>query len=88
MRIGRVETVSGRKGKCHRPSATGGAQPPPGGHYSGREMPSFFIFFCKVERFIPRRTAVPFGPFLALGALVSVFAGQALVDLYVNHFLH
>jgi leader peptidase (prepilin peptidase) / N-methyltransferase len=35
-----------------------------------------------------RKTAVPFGPFLALGALVSVFAGQAIVDLYVNHFLH
>jgi leader peptidase (prepilin peptidase) / N-methyltransferase len=35
-----------------------------------------------------RKTAVPFGPFLALGALVSVFAGQALVDLYTNHFLH
>jgi leader peptidase (prepilin peptidase)/N-methyltransferase len=35
-----------------------------------------------------RKTAVPFGPFLALGALVSVFAGQSMVDLYVNHFLH
>jgi leader peptidase (prepilin peptidase)/N-methyltransferase len=35
-----------------------------------------------------RKTAIPFGPFLALGALVSVFAGQALVDLYTNHFLH
>ena len=35
-----------------------------------------------------RKTAVPFGPFLALGALVAVFAGQPLVDLYVNHFLH
>jgi leader peptidase (prepilin peptidase) / N-methyltransferase len=35
-----------------------------------------------------RRTAIPFGPFLALGALVAVFAGQPLVDLYVNHFLH
>jgi leader peptidase (prepilin peptidase) / N-methyltransferase len=35
-----------------------------------------------------RKTAVPFGPFLALGALISVFAGQAMVDLYVNHFLH
>jgi leader peptidase (prepilin peptidase)/N-methyltransferase len=35
-----------------------------------------------------RKTAVPFGPFLAIGALVSVFAGQAIVDLYVNHFLH
>jgi leader peptidase (prepilin peptidase)/N-methyltransferase len=35
-----------------------------------------------------RKTAVPFGPFLALGALVGVFAGSSLVDLYVNHFLH
>jgi leader peptidase (prepilin peptidase)/N-methyltransferase len=35
-----------------------------------------------------RKTAVPFGPFLALGALVAVFAGQDLVDLYVNNFLH
>jgi leader peptidase (prepilin peptidase) / N-methyltransferase len=35
-----------------------------------------------------RKTAVPFGPFLALGALVSVFAGQPMVDLYVKNFLH
>jgi leader peptidase (prepilin peptidase) / N-methyltransferase len=35
-----------------------------------------------------RKTAVPFGPFLALGALVAVFAGTQLVDVYVNHFLH
>jgi leader peptidase (prepilin peptidase)/N-methyltransferase len=34
-----------------------------------------------------RKTAVPFGPFLALGGLVGVFAGQPIVDLYVNHFL-
>jgi leader peptidase (prepilin peptidase)/N-methyltransferase len=34
-----------------------------------------------------RKTKVPFGPFLALGTLVAVFAGQPLVDLYVNHFL-
>jgi leader peptidase (prepilin peptidase)/N-methyltransferase len=34
-----------------------------------------------------RKTAVPFGPFLALGALVAVFAGEPLLDLYVNHFL-
>ncbi len=35
-----------------------------------------------------RKTKVPFGPFLALGALLAVFVGQPLVDLYVNHFLH
>ncbi len=35
-----------------------------------------------------RKTAVPFGPFLALGAIVAVYAGQPLVDVYVNHFLH
>lgn len=34
-----------------------------------------------------RKTAVPFGPFLALGGLISVFAGQALVGLYVDHLL-
>jgi len=35
-----------------------------------------------------RKTAVPFGPFLALGAVVAVYAGQPLIDLYVNHFVH
>ena len=35
-----------------------------------------------------RKTAVPFGPFLAVGALVAVFAGQQIVDLYVKHFVH
>jgi leader peptidase (prepilin peptidase) / N-methyltransferase len=35
-----------------------------------------------------RKTAVPFGPFLALGALVAVFVGNQLVSVYVNHFLH
>ncbi len=35
-----------------------------------------------------RRTTIPFGPFLALGALVAVFAGQPIIDLYVNHILH
>jgi leader peptidase (prepilin peptidase)/N-methyltransferase len=31
-----------------------------------------------------RKTAVPFGPFLALGALVALFAGQQLIDLYLD----
>ena len=35
-----------------------------------------------------RKTAVPFGPFLALGALVAVFVGQPLVHVYAHHFLH
>jgi len=35
-----------------------------------------------------RKTAVPFGPFLAFGALVAIFAGQPIVDLYINHFVH
>jgi leader peptidase (prepilin peptidase) / N-methyltransferase len=34
-----------------------------------------------------RKTAVPFGPFLALGALVGLFAGPELVDWYRNAFL-
>jgi leader peptidase (prepilin peptidase) / N-methyltransferase len=35
-----------------------------------------------------RKTAIPFGPFLALGAVIAALAGQPLVDLYVNHFVH
>ena len=31
-----------------------------------------------------RRTAIPFGPFLALGALVGLFAGPALVNAYLH----
>jgi len=35
-----------------------------------------------------RKTAVPFGPFLALGALLAVFVGHPLVGVYVNDLLH
>jgi leader peptidase (prepilin peptidase)/N-methyltransferase len=31
-----------------------------------------------------RRTTIPFGPFLALGGLVGVFAGPALVNVYLH----
>jgi leader peptidase (prepilin peptidase)/N-methyltransferase len=34
-----------------------------------------------------RKTAVPFGPFLALGGLVGLFAGPAIVGWYVDSFL-
>jgi leader peptidase (prepilin peptidase)/N-methyltransferase len=34
-----------------------------------------------------RKTAVPFGPFLALGGVAGVLAGNAIVDWYVNNFL-
>jgi leader peptidase (prepilin peptidase)/N-methyltransferase len=33
-----------------------------------------------------RKTAVPFGPFLALGALVALFAGDAMVEWYLSTF--
>ena len=34
-----------------------------------------------------RKKGVPFGPFLALGGLIGVFAGPELVDIYVDRFL-
>ena len=34
-----------------------------------------------------RRTAVPFGPFLALGGVVALFAGDVMVDWYLTTFI-
>jgi leader peptidase (prepilin peptidase)/N-methyltransferase len=34
-----------------------------------------------------RKTKVPFGPFLAFGAIVGLFAGDAIVDWYSDHYL-
>ena len=34
-----------------------------------------------------RKTAVPFGPFLALGGVVALFAGDAMVDWYLTTFI-
>jgi leader peptidase (prepilin peptidase) / N-methyltransferase len=33
-----------------------------------------------------RKTAVPFGPFLALGGLVGLFFGPEIVDWYLDSF--
>jgi leader peptidase (prepilin peptidase) / N-methyltransferase len=33
-----------------------------------------------------RRMAIPFGPFLAFGAVVALFWGDALLDAYLGHF--
>jgi leader peptidase (prepilin peptidase)/N-methyltransferase len=33
-----------------------------------------------------RKTAVPFGPFLALGGLIALFVGDSLVDSYLDTF--
>lgn len=35
-----------------------------------------------------RKQAVPFGPFLALGGLVGLYAGVAIVDWYTRTFFH
>ncbi len=34
-----------------------------------------------------RKTAVPFGPFLAFGAVLAAFVGEQLVSSYTHHFL-
>ena len=34
-----------------------------------------------------RKTKVPFGPFLAFGAVTATFVGADIVHLYVHHFL-
>jgi len=35
-----------------------------------------------------RKTKVPFGPFLALGGLVGLYAGSSVVHAYITHVIH
>jgi leader peptidase (prepilin peptidase)/N-methyltransferase len=44
------------------------------------------VIIARVGAAQGRKTAVPFGPFLALGAVAAVFCGDALVDAYRDHF--
>jgi leader peptidase (prepilin peptidase)/N-methyltransferase len=44
------------------------------------------IVIARVGARAGRKTAVPFGPFLALGAIVALFAGDAMVDAYTDRF--
>jgi leader peptidase (prepilin peptidase)/N-methyltransferase len=46
------------------------------------------VVIARVGAVAGRKTAVPFGPFLALGAIAAIFVGQPLVAVYVNNFLH
>jgi leader peptidase (prepilin peptidase) / N-methyltransferase len=46
------------------------------------------LVMARVGARAARKTAVPFGPFLALGAIVAVYLGNPLVNLYSSHFLH
>jgi leader peptidase (prepilin peptidase)/N-methyltransferase len=34
-----------------------------------------------------RKTAIPFGPYLAVGGLVGLLAGDAIVDWYLETFM-
>lgn len=40
-----------------------------------------FLLVTKLKR---RRDAIPFGPFLATGALITMFWGQQIVDIYLD----
>ncbi len=44
------------------------------------------VIISRVGREQGRKVQVPFGPFLALGSVVALFAGDALVDAYLETF--
>jgi leader peptidase (prepilin peptidase) / N-methyltransferase len=55
-----------------------------GGFLAGSLIGALIIARLGVAR--GRKTAIPFGPYLALGGLVALFAGDAIVDWYLGTF--
>lgn len=45
------------------------------------------VVMARLGARVGRKTAVPFGPFLALGGVAALFAGDALIDWYSDSFL-
>lgn len=45
------------------------------------------VIIARVGARAGRKTAVPFGPFLALGAVVAIFVGDNVVHWYQHHYL-
>jgi leader peptidase (prepilin peptidase) / N-methyltransferase len=44
------------------------------------------VIIARVGAKAGRKQAVPFGPFLALGGMIAIFAGDAVADAYADHF--
>ena len=52
--------------------------------FAGSLLGSIAGIFLMVFKGKGRKTRVPFGPFLALGALITLFCGREILDLYLR----